>query len=105
MSAVVSKHPFPITTPQRRDWLLPVMLAPSLYVMLSFAVYWGSGSAMLCSPPLLLVIGILAIIYGARSIYRENHESRHRQVCQYCALLTLIYLQLLLPRLWGWPAN
>ncbi|WP_309385427.1 hypothetical protein [Cerasicoccus frondis] len=104
MNAVITKHPFPLAA-KPDHWLLPAMLAPSFYVMFSFSFYWGSGNPALCSPTLLMLTGLIALAYCGRSIYRDKKQPLHRQVCHYCALVLLVYLQLLLPRLWGWPAN
>ncbi|WP_309397319.1 hypothetical protein [Cerasicoccus maritimus] len=82
-----------------------MMLAPSFYVMLSFGVFWGTGNAILCSPALLLVVSMFVLVYCGRGIYKQRGQPLHRQVCHFCALVLLVYLQLLLPRLWGWPVN
>lgn len=103
MSSVASKHPFPLPNPQS-DWYLPALLAPSLYLMFSLAFFWGSGNDVLCSPILLTLVGLVSISVGSLAIQRENIP-RHRQICQFCLLLTLVYLQLLLSRLWGWPVG
>ncbi|MEO0796154.1 MAG: hypothetical protein AAFX93_13370 [Verrucomicrobiota bacterium] len=101
MSSVASKHPFPVVS-RESDVILPVLLAPSLYVITSYAVFWGSGSVLLQSPNIILLVGLLSVLVGARMIFRRNSsEPRDRQICSFIALVMLIYLQLLLPRLWG----
>lgn len=102
MSAVASKPPFPIAE-QHSHWLLPAMLAPSLYLMAAFAYLSASGNGLLCSPTLLFLVGLGSIYFGGREILRSSGP-RHRQICQFVAVLFLVYLQLLLPRLWGLPS-
>ncbi|WP_269539573.1 hypothetical protein [Cerasicoccus fimbriatus] len=104
MNAVATKHPFPLT-PRPNQWFLPAMLAPSLYIMVSFAFYWGSGNPVLCSPALLLITGFISLAYCGRAIYRDSREPRHRQISLFVGIVFLIYLQQLLPRLWGWPVH
>lgn len=101
MSSVASNHPFPLAIRQN-EWFLPIMLAPSLSAVVCFAYSLAMGKHTPCSPALLLLASVFAVVYGARVILREPGPV-HRRVCAFCAILFLIYLQLLLPRLWGWP--
>lgn len=101
MSSVASEPPFPLPA-RRNEWFLPVMLAPSLYMMVSFAVCLATGSSTPCSPTLLLLVGALSVLYGGWVILRDTGPA-HRRICAFCAVLFLVYIQLLLPQLWGWP--
>lgn len=102
MSSVASEHPFPLGQ-QTRHWFLPALLAPSLYVVVAMAVHQGTGNEFICSPALFWIAGAIAVGYSAWEVLRESGPL-HRRVCLFCALLILVYLQMLLPRLWGWPA-
>ncbi len=101
MTNVASNHPFPMTT-RRHEWFLPAMLTPSLYLVASFAYCLATGSRVLCSPALFMVAGLIPVVYGACVFLRESGPL-HRRLCAFCAVLILVYLQLLLPRLWAWP--
>jgi len=102
MGAIASQHPFPNLS-RRNELAVPVVLAPSLFIIASYAIYWGFGASALLSPTLLLIVGLASLAYAARAIFTWRKQPLHRQVWVFCAIVMIIYGQLLLPRFWGWP--
>ncbi|MGE9295680.1 MAG: hypothetical protein ACQKBV_05275 [Puniceicoccales bacterium] len=102
MSAVASQHPFP-TVSKRNELAVPVVLAPSFFIIMSYSVYWGTGNDFLLSPALLLLVGLGALAYVARTIFTWKRQPLNQQVWIFCASVMVVYGQMLLPRFWGWP--
>lgn len=102
MAVVASKHPFPLAR-QNPDWVVPVVLAPGLWVMFCYALFWGAGIVVPGAAELLLLTGLGALLLTGRALLHRPRLGAS-QFFWFCLALALIYLQLLLPRLWGWPA-
>jgi len=103
MGAIASQHPFPSLSKQN-DLAVPVLFAPSLYVIASFALYWGNGTRALLSPALLTLVGLGALAYVARVVFCWRNQPLIRQISVFCGAVMVIYGQMLLPRFWGWPS-
>jgi len=101
MSSAASEHPFPLRQPTKH-WFLPGMLAPSLFAVIAMAFFQATGDVRLCSPTLLWISGAVAVGFCAQASLRESGPL-HQRVYIFCVLLIVVYLQMLMPRLWFWP--